>query len=173
MFGTSEFFVELDAIQGHELVYIEGSYDDLSDLLGHHAIGHRSSSAANEGWIKTVNVEADVDGAVQLLDVINHAGHVQVADVLLADSLFLEIIDVANANVGQLVELEFAEAHAGGPMLLLHAAADRKGCSMGVARRSRGVSVDVGVRIDPNDVEVLKLLQTGEHGRTGDRVVAS
>ena len=100
-----------------------------------------------------------MDGAIQLFDVLDDTRSVEDANVVIFDRLTLEWVDIANADVGQLLESEFAQVHAACPVLLFHARADRKWGTVLVTRFSRIVRVDVRMGIDPDDIQVLKLLK--------------
>ena len=67
-----------------------------------------------------------MDGPCKSFDEVDTIWCVQNSDVLRLDSLSLKLVNVANADVRELVEVECAETHATSPVLVLHAADNRK-----------------------------------------------
>ena len=130
---VSETLVEFDDVEGDKLVQIKRGLDDLTDLLRLKAFRDSGACAVDELGVKRVNIEADVDGAVERLHIVDEVGNIEDTDVVLVDRLSFKGIDVADAAVRQLLETKLAQVHATGPVLLLHACADGEWRAVGVA----------------------------------------
>ena len=116
--------VEFDNVKGNKFVEIECRTDDGSDLFRLQTVGHSGSRAVHEFRVQGIHVKTNVDGSLQLLDVVNQVRHIEHTDVIFIDGLSFEFVNVAYTAIGQLVELQLTQIHATGPMLLFHARAN-------------------------------------------------
>ena len=68
------------------------------------------------------------------MDVLDETWYIQYANVILLDDLLLERVDVAYSAISQFVESKLVKVHSAGPMLLLHAGANREWGAVFVTR---------------------------------------
>ena len=168
IFRITQFKIELNAVEGHQFVGVQCRLDDFSNLFRLHTVRDSRAGAIDKIWVESIHIEADVNRAFDVSNVVDSIAGVENTNVLLLDGLALEFIDVANTTIGQPFEWKLSQVHAASPVFLLHASANRKRSSVRVARLSGVIGVDIWMRVDPDYIQVLELLQARQNRRTRD-----
>lgn len=122
---------------------------------------HSRAGRGNEFRIKGIDVKTNMNRFVQIPDKVDGLADGQMADVVLLDDLCLPVVDVANADIGEVFEWKVPQTHSAGPVLAFKSRADGKRCAVSVATFSGIVSVNVGVSVDPDNMQVSVLLVRG------------
>ena len=96
--------VEFYYVERDKFVQVESSHYDFANLVCHQTARHHCSCAVNKRWIKSVDIETNVDGPSQFLYEVDNIWCVQDSYILRLNGFSLGIVNVADANIGKLVE---------------------------------------------------------------------
>ena len=72
--------------------------------MGEQAVWDSGARAWHESWVKSINVETDVDRSVELPYEVDGLTDSEMSDVLLFDCFPLKIVDVSNPNISQILK---------------------------------------------------------------------
>jgi len=161
--------VDLDQIQRNQTASLMHALSNEIALSERQTASHRSSSARRKPRVQRINVERQVNGRVRADPAERHVHdladavavdvvHAERLDAVLAQDLLLAAVDVAQADVHDLLDADAvlvrdpAERRVG--LVAREAGEEGDGHAVDVAAVGGLGGVDVGVRVDPDDGHV-------------------
>ena len=152
--------IELNNVQRFQLIDSQSFCDDFSNFMWMETIIYSCSGGWNVTWVKRINVERDVDWQLWILSQeINSLLRCVVSDVVLFYCFSLEIVYVADSNIYQFIKRKFFQTKSWCPVSFFKTSTHRKRCAMFVTTYCGCISMNVGMCINPNHVQISKFLK--------------